>query len=492
MRILLIDPKGNLPGINIGLSYLISSLKLNPDNKIMVLDLNNNRSKNANVAIREIIKYIGPELIGISVHVATFQSAIAMINTLRNYYRNPVLLGGPYVNFKGKKILEENSNVDYLLKGECEKSIHDFLEYLKNGIAPEKVKGLIYRDARGGIVENDFEWIDDLDSLPFPNFKYLGVTGMKDYPLLTSRGCPYSCSFCLAPHLSGRRFRQRGVYSLVKELKDAIRNYGIKSFSIIDDNFTYNISRAEKFCEELIKERLNLTFECQNGIRADRVSENLVRVMKKAGCRRVFIGVESFVPEVFENAKKGESLEAIYKTVAALKKYHIAVNTLHIIGLPGDTYKKTWDSYRIARNIKVDRSAFQLLLPFPGTEVYGFVNTHGRWINKLEESQPMGVISFDTREFPRKLMLKAYIKLNLKNKYFVIIKTHRDSIFKKGLEFIRLAARYDFFNIIAHMARLSLLTLEYLAKGPHRTKLGVTIYGKAGAIDFAYPSYRRK
>lgn len=416
MNILFVDPLGSLRGASIGLAYL-TAVARRAGHKVAVLDLNNFRNSTLQCSLKEAVHRCQPDLVGFSVHTLSYPDTARHLATLRDYYQGTVVLGGAHISVEKGNLLEKHPEVDYLVVGEGEKALLSLLEHLKGGKTLSEIPGLIYRE-NGCIKENPLELIKDLDALPFPDYRILGVERMETYPLLTSRGCPYHCIFCLAATLSKRKWRPRGVEPLLIELQRARELYQIKSFTIMDDCFTLDMNRAEKFCDQLIASGWDLPWQCSNGIRADRLNENLVKKMKQAGCQQVFLGVESMVPEVFSSVKKGEELQKILDAIKLFKKYHIWVATLNIIGLPGDTYERTMESYRLSKKLGVNRSVYQLLVPFPGTEVYQWVAQHGRQCVPYDEATSFGTVTFDTPDFPENQRWEAFLKLSLRNGTF--------------------------------------------------------------------------
>ena len=133
------------------------------------------------------------------------------------------------------------------------------------------IPGVVWR-SDGGVVATEREMVIDLDELPRPNFDVIEDFSWEGfrYPLLTSRGCPYNCNFCSVPIISSKRFRQRSPADCIDELAWVKKNKGITCFEILDDNLTLNMKRAKEFCRTLIDARLDLSWYCHNGIRADR------------------------------------------------------------------------------------------------------------------------------------------------------------------------------------------------------------------------------
>jgi len=304
MNILLVDPPGNLMGASIGLAYLAAAAR-KARHKVAVLDLNHFRQANPEKFLEQAVRRCQPGLVGFSVLTLSYPGTVKLLATLRDYYGGFVALGGAHVSVERKGLLNKHPEVDCLVIGEGEKTLLSLMDYLSGTKKLSEIPGLIYREGTH-LKENPPELIQDLDSLPFPDYRALGVEKMETYPLLTSRGCPYHCTFCLAAALSNRKWRPRAVEFLLQELHEAQNLYQIKAFTIMDDCFTLDLERAERFCDRLIASGWKLPWQCSNGIRADRVNENLVKKMKQAGCQRVFLGVESLVPEVFAQIKKGE------------------------------------------------------------------------------------------------------------------------------------------------------------------------------------------
>ena len=191
------------------------------------------------------------------------------------------------------------------------------------------------------------------DSLPLPeyerfdSFNYLSTnwrTGFWAYPIMTSLGCPFGCTFCAARR---RPWRPRSAAHAARELARARERYGIRRFEIVDDVFNLDEKRVLDFCARVGP--LGLRWACVNGIRADRLSERQARAMAAAGCEQVGFGVESTDPRVLRTIEKGESIEQIERAVGAATKHIPTVTAFFIIGLPGSTQASDRASLRWAR-----------------------------------------------------------------------------------------------------------------------------------------------
>lgn len=470
-------------GANIGLAYLAGAAR-QAGHKVAVLDLNHFRQAIPETFLKEAIRRCQPDLLGFSVLTLSYPGTAKLLATLRHYYHGFVVLGGAHVSVERTNLLNKHPEVDCLVIGEGEKTLLSLLEHLAGAKNLTEIPGLIYRE-KGHLKENPPELIRDLDFLPFPEYRILGVEKMETYPLLTSRGCPYHCTFCLAAALSNRKWRPRAVEFLVEELHQARHLYQIKAFTIMDDCFTLDLARAEKFCDLLIASGWNLPWQCSNGIRADRVNENLVKKMKQAGCQRVFLGVESLVPEVFNMVKKGEELQKILDAIKLFKKFGIWVGTFHIIGLPGDTYERTMESYRRSKKLGVDRSVWQLLVPFPGTEVHQWVSQFGRQCSPYDQATSFGTVTFDTPDFPEPLRREAFLKLSLRNSLFPT--DSRLSNAQNARRLVYWFFRYHPLGAPALLASLAWKAARFLLLGESRARARAQFNVNLAFTDFPLP-----
>jgi anaerobic magnesium-protoporphyrin IX monomethyl ester cyclase len=413
MRILLINPKGLIRDYpSMGLAY-IGAVLVKERHSVRVCDQNFTDEDPFGA-----IDQNSPEVLGISCLSTKWNDALKLARYAKR--RNPktiVVVGGPHISMFGEEALREaGGNVDYGIKGDGEFSFLSLLKLLAKKPKAD-IPGLIWRGKKG-FTPTFF--IEDLDSLPFPDYTLEGLGRLERYPLLTSRGCPFNCLFCSAGRVSGKKWRSRGPSLIIRELKHAKSFYGATSFHIMDDNFTLNVDRAKRFCRMLLRERINLPWECNNGIRADRLDEELVALMKKSGCREIAFGVESGDPEVFARINKGEKLEDIERAVALVKRYRIKVQGFFIIGLPGATLDSEYKSIAFAKKMGLDSAGFGMAIPFRGTGLREWVDGNARLYDKKVEKNHSPAYSlitppyYETREFGREDRMKAFALANLR------------------------------------------------------------------------------
>jgi len=209
-------------------------------------------------------------------------------------------------------------------------------------------------------------------------------------------------------------YRWRSPEAVIAELRHAVDRLGIAAFEIVDDAFNVRLDRSKEFCRQLIQAQLRLPWTCPNGIRADRVDDELARLMADSGCISAQVGVESGDPDVFGRIGKGCSLEAIEQGIHRLQAAGINVGGFFIIGLPGDSLEGVRKSVRFARRNRIS-AHFNLLVPYPGTEIWSWV--HSDQVRLLQEpeqglhfSDQIGrlVPVFETADFPAAARIHAY------------------------------------------------------------------------------------
>jgi len=428
MKILFIDPygwqgaaSGNRAYPNIGIAYLSAALKKR-GHEVFFIDLNNILI--AEHDILDQITNIAPTVICFSVKTATFRHAKEL--ALKVKQANPTIkiaFGGPHITLYWDE-LQGDSFADLLFVGEGEHELAGALEQLV-AETPSQTSPRIHMAGT--------ERINAVDSLEFPDYTIFSdavkETLKSGYPLISSRGCPYQCIYCSVPKITGSKNRQRSPQNVISELKQAIQNYGITGFEVIDDSWNINMERCKTMCRMLIEEKLNLNWTCPNGIRADRIDEELAMLMFQSGCRSANVGVESGSEFVFQNIKKGTTLDKIETGIKHLQKAGISVSGFFIIGLPGDNPSHVQESLDFVKR-NIIGCHFNMLVPYPKTEVYEWVKQHGTFLKAddylhfttdLKKLNPV----FETKGFSAFAMKKAYIHAHLEaNNLSLIMPPH--------------------------------------------------------------------
>jgi len=427
LKVLLIDPmtpyndQMNLGLVSLG-SYLDS---LGYGTRI--LDMNFHK-QDAYSRLDKILEELKPDVVGISImSYFAFGEVKTLLRRLKERTRGRIVVGGASPSMFPEKMLAENKEIDFLVFGEGELTLAELLEAVKGGTdGYAGVKGLAYRDGGRVVVNERRPPIMDLDTLPLLNFDLVDLvsnSGFKYYSdtyiMATSRGCPYNCSFCLSNILCDRRWRPFSAKRVVDEIENARKKYGLEYISFQDDNFVMRPERVTEICR-LIRERgLKIKLCLDGGIRADRLTAESLRELSAAGMERGILAVESGSPEVFKRMNKGETLEAVEKTLVMLQEAGVSLQTFMILGLPGDTHDTFLESMRFSRKHGV-QCRWHFAFPFEGTAMYKYVEEHGRFLRSCK-GYDIDVISendvttpgtfplaFDTPEYPAAQRIADY------------------------------------------------------------------------------------
>ena len=420
-RVLFLDPRGwqgasegQRPYPNVGIAYLAAALKRH-GHELRVLDLNNEPWSD-DEAVALALDY-RPDVLAFSVKTATMRSARALGVRLREALpRAVVTLGGPHATLCWRDLVRE-AWLDFIFLGEGEQAFPEMCSRLLSGGSLADFGQVAGRGDGGRDLSAACALEPDLDALEFPDFSDFPLAVRSSlamaYPLVTSRGCVFACTYCSVPNVSGKRFRRRSSESIVGELRRARSHYAVRRFELIDDAFNIDARHAKNVCRALISSGLGLTWSCPNGIRVDLVDAELAALMRTSGCDTVMIGVESAVPEILASVKKGETLEDIRRGIRTLQTAGIEVGGYFIIGLPGDSFAGAERSVRFARDMGI-AAHFNMLVPYPGTAIWDWVQRHGRFLVDIEDGmhhagadvRPRPV--FDTPDFPAAERVRAY------------------------------------------------------------------------------------
>lgn len=416
MKIVFIDPKGVWEGLNNGIACIAASVR--NDHEVKVIDfVNQNKGR-----LEERLEPVkDAEFVGISIKSFTMLESIMVAKKVRELNPNArIVAGGPHIIVDGFNFMQENPIFDLAVIGEAELTFKELL----SGKDFAQIAGVIYRE-NGELKQNPMQrWIADLDNLPFPTYddfdsvNYDGKIHPIDvWSLVTSRGCPYTCSYCNVPVVIGRKFRTRSGSNIMDELLYAKEKYGSKEFKILDDNFTLLMDRAKDICKLFIDENLDMKWTCPNGIRADRLDEELCKLMREAGCYSMSIGVESGDPEVFDKIKKGERLVDVERGIKLAQAAGIKVHGFFIIGLVGSTYEADMRSVEFTKRLGISAS-WGILVPYPGTEVWEQVKAdkNTRMLRDWKDGFHIGARPkpvFDTAQYTAEERVRAYYKANM-------------------------------------------------------------------------------
>lgn len=399
---------------HVGIAYLSSWLKMN---KIEV-ELFDDGIELSNEKLIEKIKNSDADLIGITMFSYCYQIGYDLINLIKKTTKTPLVVGGAHISATKKQILEE-TEADFAIKHEGEKTLLELIQYTSTGRNDfENIDGLIWRNNYKEIIENKDRKLlssKELDELPLPDYesfvleKYLCYE-TKTLPIITSRGCPYGCNYCSVKLSMGRSFRYRSAINVYKELKHW-HDRGWVNFDINDDCFTFDMKRAGEICDLIIINNLKIKFSLYNGIRVDRVDQRLLSKLKEAGCVFLTFGCESGNENILKQIKKGITLSQVRQASVWAHSLGIKHSVNFIIGHTKETYKMAMDSLRFAKSLPCEFVNFYNLVPYPNTEAYKWAEEHGKFL--VDKNNYLKYISyrentpiFETSEFTKEERMK--------------------------------------------------------------------------------------
>ncbi len=287
-----------------------------------------------------------------------------------------VVLGGPHVHLYPEETIR-CPEVDFLILGEGEAAFLELLNNLDNSSAWPAIKGLVYRDDKGRVVNNGIAPVaENLDALGMPARHLLDVRNYTSLlgrdnvitTMFTSRGCPYRCTFCDRPHspvLSG--FRWRSASHIADEMELCL-SLGIKEAFIYDDTFTVRRDRVFELCDEI--ERRKIGFRWDVRAHVNTVTAELLARMRQAGCARIHYGVECGNDRMLKIIRKNTTVARVGRTVAATRRARMEVLCYFIIGQQTETASDISDTLDLARRLNPNYAHFTVFCPYPGTEIY--------------------------------------------------------------------------------------------------------------------------
>lgn len=433
MKILLINPPsnqlliGNNPqfidehrGYNppLGLLYLAAAVIEDGRHEIAILDsLVENISYND---LRNKIKNIQPDVVGITTMSFTLLDVVKTVKLTKEVCPDTkIVLGGPHVYLYPEETIELEG-VDYLIVGEGEDAFVKFLEFLEGKCAPAAVPGLVYLD-RGKLIKNKPATIAEIDNLAFPSRQLLPYQRYNSLlfarspvtTMFTSRGCPYQCTFCDRPHL-GKTFRAHSAEYVLKEMEHCIQ-LGIKDFIIYDDTFTVKRDRVIAICRGILENKWDIAWDIR--ARVDMVDEDLLRLMKKAGCQGIHYGIEAGTEKILKVLNKGITLDHTAEIFGITKKVGIKILAYFMIGCPTETREDIAETFRLAKKLNPDFIHLTIFSPFPGTQIYFDGLTDGIiskdvWRefarNPSSDFVPPHWIEYFSRQELEKMLLEGY------------------------------------------------------------------------------------
>jgi len=312
-----------------------------------------------------LLDEFAPDLLGFSVYTSTLDRSRALVETERTRFDGPILIGGPHATLYTADVAA-TPGVDYVVVGEAEEQILDLVARAERRSEAEVV--------RCSPV--------DVNALPWPDYTTaLGWETMWVYPVLTSRGCPFLCSFCSVSQIASRKWRARDPVDAAAEVRAAKERFPLlRLLNVADDCPTCDLEHFKIFLRHLAEQPQPLALLVDN-LRADRLDAELATLMRQAGASSACLGVEHGHPEVFGLVNKRETHDDIRRAAALIREAGLELGLCFVIGLPADSFERTGESIRFAKELGAKLIYWNMAHPVPNTVMYDWFVEHGATID---------------------------------------------------------------------------------------------------------------
>jgi anaerobic magnesium-protoporphyrin IX monomethyl ester cyclase len=317
------------------------------------------------------------EMVGISTDTTRHRQALQLAKRAKREGCT-VVMGGPHPTYVDKEILSTGM-VDFIVRGEGEVTFSELISTLHRGNGKlDSVQGISFL-SKGEILRTpNRPFIENLDELPFParhlvpmeRYRRTKMGEREVTPILTSRGCPFQCTFCASSHFFGTKVRLRSPASVLKEIEEVYHRYSFQAVAFVDDTFTLFPDRVIEICKGILERGMDLWWWCLS--RADLLirNEEMIQWMVRSGAKSVFIGVESANPKTLETLKKGIDRNTTIRAVEMLKRYGLEIHASYILGGLDETARAIHETIRFAKELDTNVAQFSILTPYPGTLLY--------------------------------------------------------------------------------------------------------------------------
>jgi anaerobic magnesium-protoporphyrin IX monomethyl ester cyclase len=390
MKILLIYPRPLYPKIPrgawvpLGLSFIASSLRQH-GNRVSIFDRFAYQSKTGNdrprldAVMEEQIRAFGPDLIGLNTVSPLIYDTVACVNLIRQSFSGPIVAGGHHATALPQSTLLKIPGLDAVVEGEGEGP----MVQLAAGVDPAQIPGLWWRRDGGKIVHSPPAVNRDLDRLPFPAFDLLDMAfytrpgkhtirgrSLRTLSLLTSRGCVRRCDFCTESLTYGAGVRYHTPEYVLNWIEHALGQYPVQGIYFHDNDFLIDEPRARAICEGMLSRGIEKRISWSIQTRVDRVGPGILRLLKKAGCVAVEMGIESALQEELDSVHKGTTVELNEKAISLCRREGLSVQLYMMTGFEGETINDLERKLEWIKKIKPNTFYWFPLQIHPGTALY--------------------------------------------------------------------------------------------------------------------------
>ncbi|MFQ5671702.1 MAG: B12-binding domain-containing radical SAM protein [Nitrospinales bacterium] len=385
MKILLLRPHADDRDISrvmpLGLIAVGSVLK-REGYDIRILDLR--LSSDPDADLKNTLAEFAPDVVGIGLMTVESDYAFAAARQVKSLKPNVTLIfGGPHCAHEPQFILHD-PNVDLMVVGEAELTVVELLAALRDKKELSGIKGIAFKKDGQYVKTAAREKITDLDSLDqnydllevhrYFNFdcshEYLPATH-SFMPIVTSRGCPFTCIYC--HDIFGKDIRYRSPEAVIDEMQHMQEAYGVREFHILDDSFNIDMPRAKRIFDMIVERKMDIKISFPNGVRADFFDDEMIEKMSAAGVYRLALGIESGSLRIQKMISKSLDIGILKDVVSKLARARISVNGFFMLGFPGETIDEMKQTIQFACDLDLSTALFSLVIPNPGTALRDMV-----------------------------------------------------------------------------------------------------------------------
>ena len=417
MKILLISPSYFYPpnarelslSLPLGPMYIAAVLERETDFSVSIFDCrisNGTKIKDNSNGVyhgvsdnyfKSIIEEESPDVVGITCMFSSqFDNSLHSAKLVKEVDSNIFIVGGgPHFSVEKENFLLDNPVFDCFITGEGEVPMMELVQALQTKSSFDNIKGIAYKSMSSNgqsiVLKNEHELQRNMDWIPLPAYHLIdmnlffefqkqgltsrgGESNKRTVSMITSRGCPFNCTFCsIALHM-GKPVRNHVSNDVVSHIEYVVNKYGVEHLLFEDDALTFRPARTKEICEGIVKTGIEITWETPNGVRADTLDVELLTSMKNSGCISLTIGTESGDQDTLDNiVRKDLKLETVIEVSKMCKELGISLSSFYIIGFPGETIEKMQNTINFATMLydKYDvHPQLNIATPLIGTKMY--------------------------------------------------------------------------------------------------------------------------
>jgi len=368
--------------IPLGILYLSSYLKIHQKDKVKIRFLNLQIEKSRSELLDLELSSFKPDIVGISLLAFEESFLSECVPLIKKYTPGAkIIIGGPYATTNYEDALKSYP-IDYVVIGEGERVLHNIVKCCLSGDDIRELKGVAYRDGESVQVNEREPYIEDLDSIPFPDHDLITIDNYWGYhlqmnliladkryvPIISSRACPYGCVYC--HNIFGKKLRKRSPENFVDEISMLYHEYGAREFHIVDDIFNIDRERMHRILNLIIESNMKIKIAFPNAMRGDLLNEEDIRLLKRAGAYMITLAVETGSERMQKVIKKNLDIKKVLENISIASRLGLLTKAYFMLGFPGETVEELEKTVSVAVRSDLDMAAFFVVTPFKGTELY--------------------------------------------------------------------------------------------------------------------------